>query len=270
MNKKLTHREIQKEELKILLDFDSFCKEHKLKYYLAGGTLLGAIRHKGFIPWDDDIDVCMSRLDYEKLLKIFPEIYKEKYQLKALSRKNFDLPFSKLINKNIYIKNSYTNNKLDMNLWIDIFPVDGVPENNDDIKHLYKKRFFWGTLLFFYFVKLGSGDTYKKKIRNIFIIFLSKIMGKNFLIRKVEKLTNLYDFNTSKYVGTFNWGGYGSGGVMRKEDFIKQTEVIFEGYIFPTFSCWEKYLQGLYKDYKKLPPKNKQRTHQMEAYLKGE
>ena len=63
-NKKLTLKEIKNIELSILISFDRFCKENSLTYYLAGGTLLGAIRHKGFIPWDDDIDVCMPRKDY--------------------------------------------------------------------------------------------------------------------------------------------------------------------------------------------------------------
>ena len=81
----LNNKEIKKIELNILLHFDSFCKEHNLRYYLSGGTLLGAVRHKGFIPWDDDIDVCMPRPDYEKMINIYQN--KGNFLLKSKEKK---------------------------------------------------------------------------------------------------------------------------------------------------------------------------------------
>jgi len=95
--KELSSKEIKKIELDILIDFDDFCKKNKLRYYLSGGTLLGAIRHRGFIPWDDDIDVCMPRPDFERLINIFPNNYGDKYILKSIKRENFLYPFAKII-----------------------------------------------------------------------------------------------------------------------------------------------------------------------------
>ena len=126
--KKMQLREIKDIELDILIAFNKFCQDNNLKYYLSGGTLLGAIRHKGFIPWDDDIDVCMPRPDYERLMKIFPNIYMNKYKLKTISRKNFICPFAKIIDINTRVDFKYLNN-IDKNLWLDIFPIDGLPKS---------------------------------------------------------------------------------------------------------------------------------------------
>ena len=108
--KELSSKDVKKVELDILINFDRFCKKNKLRYYLAGGTLLGAIRHKGFIPWDDDIDVCMPRPDFEKLIKIFPDKYENKYILKSIKRDNFLYPFAKIINNKTKIDCEYTEN----------------------------------------------------------------------------------------------------------------------------------------------------------------
>lgn len=98
--KQLTGNEIKQVELEILLEFDAFCRKNHLTYSLCGGTLLGAIRHHGFIPWDDDIDVCMPRPDYEKLIRSFSP-NNNHLEIRSMMMKGFDAPFGKIVNKNI-------------------------------------------------------------------------------------------------------------------------------------------------------------------------
>ena len=262
---KLTHREIQKEELKILLEFDGFCKEYNLKYYLCGGTLLGAIRHKGFIPWDDDIDVCMPRPDYIRLLEIFPKQYKDKYFLRCPERNNSPLPFIKLMNKNIKIKSLSIDENMESNLWIDIFPIDGLPENMNEVKKIYKRRYIYGTLLLLKFSKVGNFKL-KRRIQRYIGKLIASLFSDEFFRNKIIKLVDIRNYDKYKYVGIVTWGLYGVGERMLKSEFNKTIYVDFEEYKFPAFSCWDSYLKGIYGKYMELPPIEKRITHSLKAY----
>ncbi|WP_302306828.1 LicD family protein [Megamonas funiformis] len=265
MNKILTHREIQKEELKILLEFDDFCKKNKLNYYLSGGTLLGAIRHKGFIPWDDDIDVCMPRPDYMRFLEIFPESYKDKYFLRCPEKNNFPLPFIKLMNKDIKIKSLSISKDMESNLWIDILPIDGLPEDINEVKKIYKKRYIYGTLLLLKFSKVGNFKL-KRRIQRYIGKLIARLCSDKFFRNKINKLVDIKNYDQYRYVGAVTWGMYGIGERMLKSELKKTVYVDFEGHKFPTFSCWKSYLTGIYGDYMKLPPEDERKTHSVEAY----
>ena len=103
----LTNNEIKSIELNLLLEFKRFCELNNLRYYLAYGTLLGAIRHKGFIPWDDDIDVIMPRNDYEKFIEIYVPS-KENFLLRSNKLGNFSAPFSKLVDSNTIVESKFS------------------------------------------------------------------------------------------------------------------------------------------------------------------
>lgn len=268
--KYLSRKEIQKIELKILLEFADFCKDNGLRFYLSGGTLLGAIRHKGFIPWDDDIDVCMPRHDYEKLLKIFPQEYKKIYILRAFERGNFLCPFIKIIDKRSKIVSAYVDKNLDYSLWIDIFPVDGLPTDINLVKKIYKKADFFRRLLLLNFANTNKGHSILKTGFKPLARLLAKIIGIERCLKVLSKLARVYEYNNTDYVGCIVWGMYGIGERMLKSEFEKSVLVDFEGYKFPTFSCWDSYLKGLYGNYMKLPPIEKRKTHDMEAYYIGD
>lgn len=265
VKKRLSLNQIKKIELDILIYFDKYCCEHGLRYYLAGGTLLGAIRHRGFIPWDDDIDVCMPRADYEYLISNFDE-YKN-FKLLTYCSGTIDRPFLRLVNKDTIVEWSYFDNKLDNNIWIDIFPVDGLPNDYNEVKKIYKTCDVYRKVLVLTDVKLGEGKSIVKKYAKYILKPLANIYGKHRCINNIEKIAAQYPYNESNYVGIVTWGLYGAGERMPKSEFEKPIEVEFEGYKFPAFSCWDSYLKGLYGDYMQLPPVEKRKTHDMVAYL---
>lgn len=266
--KKLNLQEIKIIELNILQYFNQFCKKNNLKYYLAGGTLLGAIRHKGFIPWDDDIDVCMNRLDFERLLNEFSHKNEnENLQICATCFQNSDVPYCKIVAKNTVVVSKFITNQTNNKLWIDIFPVDGLPEDEQTVIKIYQRCKFYRKLLLLCDANLGEGKTNFRKWAKYILKPLANLYGKQRLISKLDYIGKSFSYDSSKFVGIVTWGLYGAGERMLKSEFEKAVEVEFEGCRFPAFSCWDSYLHGLYGDYMQLPPLEKRQTHDMEAYL---
>ena len=133
--KKITPEEIKKIQLDLLIQFAEFCKKNNLYYCLAYGTLLGAIRHKGFIPWDDDIDVIMPRPDYEKFCKLVAE-----KKIATSLQNNSTYPFVKIIDTRTLVRERFAQ-KEEVGIWIDVFVLDGN-FNNRIINFLHYKIAF--------------------------------------------------------------------------------------------------------------------------------
>lgn len=262
--RKLSSEEIKSCELNILLKIQSHCQKENLRFYLSGGTLLGAIRHHGFIPWDDDIDICMPRPDYEKFVRTFPQT--DIYQVKSDILKNWDSPFSKVMDVRTEIISRY--DETDGGLWVDIFPVDGLPKSLSKVKDIYRKCDLYRKLFLIGYARLGEGKGILHKYGKYLVKPMVSIIGTTYFTKKIEEIALKIPYDSADYVGAITWGLYGVGERMLKSEFEKQVMVEFEGYQFPTFSCWDSYLKGLYGDYMQLPPVEKRKTHDMEVYLK--
>ena len=166
--KKLSIKEIQSLELDIIRAFDCFAKEQHLRWYLAGGTLIGAVRHQGFIPWDDDIDIMMPREDYEKMLKTFRH---ERYRLSECRKSSgAAIPFAQIYDSQTFLKWKKVKDP-DLGVFIDIFPIDGYPENEFAAKihtrHLWLLRFMNNVAR----KKLCSGEKYMLLKRILMLLF---------------------------------------------------------------------------------------------------
>lgn len=265
--------QIHEIEFQMLKRFAKVCEENNLRYFLCGGTLLGAIRHKGFIPWDDDIDILMPRPDYIK----FQELSKNNIlgdELKVCSSYlgNLNDPFCKIFNINTIMEKEYVNDEWDRHIWIDIFPMDGLPNNELKVKFIYKKVSIARALIRTIKVK----DEVKNKVSTSKIKYILKVITKPILsvigtkpmVKYIDSLSQKYDFDKSMYVGGIAFG-YGPQEKMVRSDYIVPEKVEFEGELFNAPGSWKEYLSNLYGDYMKLPPKEKQIAHVMKAWLKN-
>lgn len=255
----------------MLLDFQQVCEKYHLKFYLCGGTLLGAVRHKGFIPWDDDIDVMMPRPDYDRLMQLEKSqgIFRKHLKLYSFELENADYPFAKVVNMNTTILQKYAKDESLSHIWLDIFPADGLPSDVDEIKRIYRKVDKLRKILSLCWAKIGEGTTKLKKYAKYILVPVIKCIGADFWCQKIDLISRQYGFAESEYVGVISWGRYGVGERCLKEKFEKSVEVEFEGYKFPVMSCWEEYLIGIYGDYMKLPPEGEREVHMMKAWIEN-
>lgn len=263
----LTLREVQLAELDMLIEFDRICQAENLRYSLSSGTLLGAFRHKGFIPWDDDVDVCMPRPDYEKLAAVFNNSdVSNRYSLTEDSGQKALVPFLKMQDNEIFLKEKEI--KEVSNLWIDIFPVDGLPAEIEKVNKIYKKSARLRKIILF--GKIRKLKYYQGR-HSKFVAFLIKIMvsvyGIKRAIKNMTKLAKRYDYDTSEYVGTIIWSDDGLGERMLRREYEQFTKMEFEGCDFAVMGCWDSYLHGIYGDYMQLPPEDKRVTHDIKAFV---
>ncbi|SMC40324.1 lipopolysaccharide cholinephosphotransferase [Oscillospiraceae bacterium] len=268
--KKLTSDEIKQVELDIMLAFERLCKANGLYYVLCGGTLLGAVRHKGFIPWDDDIDVLMPRDDYNRLIDLVDiDLSVLPSHIKVVSWKDGALkyPFIKLIDTRTIIENKYVEDSGANNLWIDVFPIDGNPSEDDKLAQLFKKSLFYRKMLTTKLAKVGGGKTFVKKLLKPIVKVLLLPFSVAGLCQRIDSLAQSYKFDGTDYIGGTVWG-YGPCERVDRRKFMTPVQLEFEGHMFNAPSNYDEYLSGLYKDYMQLPPENKRVTHEIDAYIK--
>lgn len=257
--------EIQRLELKILEAFDAFCKEHGLTYYLCAGTLLGAVRHKGFIPWDDDVDVCMARPEYERMLSLFPrEHTQERYYLVSANN-GLPRPFARILDRNTKTERELMKPENGNTLWIDVFPVDGLPSTQDEGRKLFKKKLFLDKLLIAKLCKPWVGRTKAIAVlRTIFLKPLLSLVSTEKLVSRMDALAKARPFESSEYVGIINQAWRYADERLPRSEFEQPASVTFEGREYACCSCWEQYLVNKYGDYMQLPPEDKRQGHSFE------
>ena len=258
--KKLSLNEIKKIELELLKKFDVFCKENGIRYFLSNGTLLGAVKYEGFIPWDDDIDVLVPREDYDRFISLFPD--DDRYRLFAFERKGqYRFPFAKLCDMTTRKEEENVDNGVVLGLDIDIFPLDAWntdPEKaKREVKRIRREMFY---LSLSKLRKPDSKNPVKRAAKGIAMAYC-KTVGSARWIRSILKESIRAEQKDSAYVGCKSWCIYGEREIIPAEAFADAVEVTFEGAKFPAPVGYDTYLRSLYGDYEKDPPMDQQRSH---------
>ena len=249
--------------LNILSFFDKYCRQNGFHYSLACGTLLGAVRHKGFIPWDDDIDVYMLRSDYDK----FKASYDEKqYTLQSYDKTGFPIPYSKLSDeRTVNIEANGMDSFPDIGISMDIFPVDEVSENSDEFQKQYAKKYS--------LYKKCAAIAQKYAWNNVRSI-MWKLIYKYILsldalniCKQIEENALGKDYLDSSLVFE-SIQGLGYKKPFKKEWFSSYVTLEFEGHHFNAMKGYKEYLTACYGNFMELPPVSKRVNHESVAYFK--
>lgn len=256
--KELTLGEIQQGSFQILKKIKAICDQNNLSYFLDYGTLIGAVRHQGFIPWDDDIDIAMPRKDYEKLINLYlnnKAIFAPYELMHFKTNKKYIYPIARLSDPAYSIK--YSNAKdYGLGLFVDIYPLDGV--NLKDKKQIKKLNHLCSLIYV-------AGNKHMSKARNILrnipklICFVwSRFLDINKLLKKNDKLAQKYDYDKCDDIGCIAiepWINF------KKSLFSETILMKFEDSKFNVPKAYDQRLKEYYGDYMKLPPENERIGH---------
>lgn len=266
--KKMSQQECRIVQMDILNEIVRICKANGIQCYLAFGSLLGAVRHKGYIPWDDDIDVCMVREDYEKFIKIMKEgraNTKDYYSLVDNTCEDYFYPIAKVVDDRTLVDMS--RHTLKQGIWVDIFPLDGVPSSPMKAKiHMTLCAFMRVIALAidanFAHSKINFTYLYKR-----FFKAFAFVVGRKRICRLHERIFKHFKVEDCEYIANL-FTNNGTRSMMDKERLLKVAVYPFEDRQYESYAEYDYYLKRMYGDYMKLPPEEKRITHDFDAWWK--
>lgn len=268
MNKIENLKEIQHLELDILDYVAQVCRENGLRYFLAGGTLLGAVRHKGFIPWDNDVDISMPRPDYIKLIEIMEKQPTGRYRILRVKNGNdYYYPFAKVVDtKTKLIELTRSNSISNVGLYVDIFPIDTVPADFDTAVERLRYVNKWGIKIAGS-VASAKGLPMFRKMTHFIWYLLFKVLGRERCLERVEGKLVYDQFGSTGYIAS-TYGLREEKEIIEYGAFAGTVELPFED---KKYSCpvgYDQYLRQMYGDYMKLPPeRDRIAPHDVDVYI---
>lgn len=250
--KELNIIEIKTIQLEMLDSIDAFCKEHSLRYSLSFGTLIGAIRHKGYVPWDDDIDIMMPRPDYERFIKEY-QGYNKRYNVQTYKNdSSYYLWFAKVYDN----RTEQIIFPTKTGVFVDVFPIDGFPNTEKEAKAFLKKKF---DVVFHDILYTCNNNSYRdgNKLLNALKSMIKRILypSRKQAIAKLDAIIDEYPYEQSIFAGVHSnvvW----ERSRFPKGIFEEYTSVLFEGRNMSVIKAYDTFLTSYYGDYMQLPPEN--------------
>ena len=262
-----SNKKVQKLTLNTLNVFIDFCDKHQLQYYFTGGALIGVLRHKGFIPWDDDIDLGLPRKDFDKLHEILKTEMPEGFGLcNRFTDSKWHFAMSQFVDLESEIEIDLAEQKRKAHIWVDVFPLDGLPDGKTSRWFRVKS-----ILLHRYLVQIAHISTQvdahrerplsEKIVLGIFkVIPIGKLINTNKVLDHLEKVLRKTDFYTSTWCGNM-LGRYREKEVVKRSWFGNPCKGMFEGIEVNIPEDSHSILSSLYGDYMKLPPERDRVAH---------
>lgn len=253
--------DLKKIQLDILKAVAKFCDDNNLTYYLTGGTLIGAVRHHGFIPWDDDIDVNMRRSDYKYFFEHFNDQNSNYHAICIENNEEYYLANGKVFDKRTFLMED-ANNAIPIGVNIDIFPLDTFPDDLSVVKSTYKKVKKYQNILSIKTIKINQ----KRSLVKNGILFCGQIIFKGVqprvLLKKISSLSQKYNhLENNRYIAAMSTMIYGMKEVFEASDFESTVKLKFEDSWFTVPVGYDRVLRSVYGNYMQLPPIEDQVTH---------
>lgn len=269
-------KEIQAASLEILRDLAQLCDELGLRYSLIYGTLLGAIRHGGFIPWDDDLDVMMPRPDYDALLEYLmnnPDRFEHYSIFNPQTSQDYPYMITR-ISDDRYVIETDNEKSYGLGVFIDVYPYDGLGTDERAALRLGRKGDVLSSLCFQASrrkIAIGATNSRLKFILKIPAFFYAHLIGRRAFQKKLGSLANQLPYEESDYIGCIVWLSGGKRDIFEKKWFDELINVPFEQYEFKVPAAYDEILRHAYGNYMELPPVNERIGHHFyRAYRRGE
>lgn len=244
--------------------FDAFCEKHNLKYIAAFGTILGAVRHKGLIPWDDDVDAYMLRPDYERFLKLKKEALQSHYCIQDINDKGYYLPYAKFSDANTSI---WEVKELEciIGVFIDVFPLDLV---SDDIAYCQQLQDKYRNLVYKYQIAISKFTPFNvQPFANAKMLLKAKLRGKSYFLKRIRKIEaeimavkgdNVFVYECDKQVTKY---------LVPLEWFENPVRIPFEDWTIPVPRDYDGFLKLYYGDYMTPPPVENRVTQHFHYFI---
>ena len=261
--KELSLKEIQNHSLEILMDIDEVCRNNSIKYCIVFGTLIGAIRHKGFIPWDDDIDIAMTRENYNTFLSVYKKVGKFRI-VNSETEPKCPYMITRISDDHFKLESLYGSD-YNIGTFVDIYPYDGIGKGNDSINRIVKMSSCYSKRLSrsleknpFRTVKNLHRGLKKWLLLPTFVI--PKLIGADYYRKRLRNLTEQYSYSDSDYVGCAIWM------LIKKECFKKKwiediIDIKFEDKTIMAPRYYDEMLRCNFGDYMQLPPEDERVGH---------
>lgn len=260
---------LHKTQLDMLADFKMVCEKHNINYFAIAGTAIGVVRHQGFIPWDDDIDIAMLRKDYEKFMKFGPEELKDRYEFMGpdMEHKYYNLQPAMVKKGTKLVTETAWAAGLKTGIFLDIFIYENIPDDMDEAMKIIRKTNFYKLLYVIRnvnFFKLVKGGDFSKKLKNIISGILRLFLllvpnGNDRIYKKYIKYATSYYGKTNTYTALCDPGA--SFMWVKEDEIYPMVELPYENTTMKMLNKYEAQLKRHMGNYMEIPPENKRTNH---------